>query len=227
MSKIKIFLLEDDQILGEQISFMLEANHFDTTWSHTIDDATKNLRNNQYDISIFDINIGSGSSLELFENFKNESIKKSPTLFLSANGTDENVIKALELGANDFIHKPINEKELLLRINTHIRVLNIKSQLEFAHLYLDPEQKMVNYSGTQVSFSATQIMILKLLFINSNKIIKRESILTEINDKGDIDQRTLDSHISQIRKKFREKQIRHVSIESVYKIGYRFTNNED
>lgn len=221
-----ILLLEDDLLIGEQIEFTLRANNLDVLWVKTIFECETLLDSNNPDLIIFDVNIGTDSSLNLLKSLNEKNILY-PTIFLSANGSDENIIKALELGANDFIHKPINNKELILRIKTHLRLLNLKPENSFEDVILDLSQATLKYQNIIISLNNRQKEIMQLFFKNTNKIIKRADLYNHLKENEEFDIRTIDSHVSQIRRKLRENRIRHISIESIYRIGYRLSSNDD
>jgi DNA-binding response OmpR family regulator len=234
MNKADILLLEDDPIIGEQIKFTLTMNDLNVRWVKTIEDCKSELEKQTPNLAIFDVNIGNESSLDLLKTIQTNK-SSLPTVFLSANGSEENVIKALELGANDFIHKPINNKELILRVKTHLRLLggvetaSPDSNLIFEGITLNPTDKCLTYEEIQINLNQRQTELLILFYEYANKVLKREQILQLLIDSGesDIDKRTVDAHISQIRAKLRKSGIRHISIESVYRIGYRLSSHDD
>jgi two-component system phosphate regulon response regulator OmpR len=226
MSDKTILLLEDDPIIGEQIVFSIEAQDLEVHWSTSIAQCREYLSGHKPGLAIFDINLEDGNSLDLLEDLRRNGVMV-PTIFLSAMGMPENIVRAFEAGANDFINKPIENRELMLRIRAHLRLLDVSGGLCFEGVSLNVDAGAVSYRGTEVRLNARQCAILAYLFENPQKVVRRERLLKRLRKSGAIDERTVDSHISQIRRRFRAHGIRHISIESVYRVGYRLTNHED
>ena len=211
----KILLLEDDPLLGDQICFTLKANSYQVTWSQDIAHCKECLQDSQYDIAIFDVDIRGENSIDFFIQQRHTGYQ-TPTLFLSANGTQENVRRVLEAEGNDFIHKPIDNYELLLRIKAHLRLLGVKPSFRFANAILDINENIINEDNKKVSLSDRQMEILTWFFKHPEQTIQRQSLLANLSNGDADDERTLDSHISQIRRKMRDKKIISFNIQSVY-----------
>lgn len=226
MKGVHIFVLEDDPLVGEQVVYTLEAEGFEVTWSKSIEETIESFHSKSFDLGIFDVNIGQDNSISFFSQLKKDNFEM-PVIFLSANGSTENVVAALKLGANDFIHKPIDNAELIARIGVHLRLLKIENRMIFEGVELNESENSVLYDGKLVSINSRQTSILKLFFERRNELVTREDLVSLFELESDFDVRTIDSHISQLRKKLREKEIRHISISSVYGAGYRLSAEKD
>jgi len=222
----KILFLEDDPLVGEQICFTLRANEYQVEWSKSIAHCEALLRTSTYDIAIFDVDIQGSNSIDFFVRQRLDGYQ-IPTLFLSANGTRDNVHRVLEAGGNDFIHKPIDNYELLLRLKAHLRLLGVQPSFKFAKAQLDTGENLLIEEDRKTSLSDRQMEIMAWFFKHPEQTVQRDGLLSALSDSDAEDHRTLDSHISQIRRKMRDKKIVSFNIQAVYGVGYRLSLLED
>ena len=168
------------------------------------------------DLIILDITLPDGNGFDLY----NHEIKqrKIPTIFLTAKDDEDDIVKGLECGADDYITKPFRTRELIARINkiTLTEKKNLKIRIKDIEFDLD---KMVVYKDSkEVSLTSLELKILQLLFTNLNKVVKRDEILDKIWEwtGNDVNDNTVTVYLKRIREKL-DSDI----IKTIKGIGYR------
>lgn len=213
---MKILLIEDDETIAKGLSYMLEHNKFDMHHTTNGKDAVDYLKIEKVDLIILDITLPDCNGFTLYEN----EIKKFniPTIFLTAKDEENDIVKGLELGAEDYITKPFLTKELLARINkiisrqkkTNIKIIkDIKFDLD----------KMLVYKGDKpIILTSLELKILQLLFMNMNKVVTRNEILDKIWEwtGNDVNDNTITVYLKRIREKLGTE-----CITTIKGIGYR------
>jgi len=227
----KILLVDDEVDILEFLKYNLEQEDFDVLVSTNGKDALKKILQNP-DLIVLDIMMPEMDGFELYQQIKSD--KKSqdiPIIFLTAKSGETDEIKGLDLGANDYIQKPISPKKLIARIKSNLRkspLLEKKTrealQVKIGPLEIDVEKFAIKIDNKLKFFPRKEFQLLFFLASNPGKVMKRETLLKEIwgNDVYVID-RTIDVHI----RKLREKLGKHSEIiETIKGVGYRFKHNE-
>jgi len=227
----KILLVDDEVDILEFLKYNLEQEDFDVLVSTNGKDALKMILQNP-DLIVLDIMMPEMDGFELYQQIKSD--KKSqdiPIIFLTAKSGETDEIKGLDLGANDYIQKPISPKKLIARIKSNLRkspLLEKKTrealQVKIGPLEIDVEKFAIKIDNKLKFFPRKEFQLLFFLASNPGKVMKRETLLKEIwgNDVYVID-RTIDVHI----RKLREKLGKHSEIiETIKGVGYRFKHSE-
>lgn len=227
----KILLVDDEVDILEFLKYNLEQEDFDVLVSTNGKDALKMILQNP-DLIVLDIMMPGMDGFELYQQIKSD--KKSqdiPIIFLTAKSGETDEIKGLDLGANDYIQKPISPKKLIARIKSNLRkspLLEKKTrealQVKIGPLEIDVEKFAIKIDNKLKFFPRKEFQLLFFLASNPGKVMKRETLLKEIwgNDVYVID-RTIDVHI----RKLREKLGKHSEIiETIKGVGYRFKHSE-
>ena len=212
---MKILLIEDNEMVAKGLIYSLSQKEFKVTHKINIKETITFLENNKVDLIILDVSLPDGNGFELYE--KEIKSKKIPTIFLTAKDDENDIVKGLELGAEDYITKPFSTKELIARINRILRkeknnIIKVKN-IEFD---LD---KMVAYKdGQEVQLTSLELKILSLLFSSINKVVSRNYIIDKIWEwtGNDVNDNTITVYLKRIREKL-ETDI----IVTVKGIGYR------
>jgi two-component system alkaline phosphatase synthesis response regulator PhoP len=195
-------------------------------------DAIELLEDQKPDLILLDIMMPEMDGFELYHQIKeHKGFKDIPIIFLTAKSGETDEIKGLDLGASDYIQKPISPKKLIARIKSNLRKSaqtekNFKElkNLKIGTLEIDVEKVEVKVDSKKKFFPRKEFQLLYFLAQNTGKVINRETLLKEIwgNDVYVID-RTIDVHI----RKIREKLGKHSElIETIKGVGYRFKHNE-
>jgi len=227
----KILLVDDEVDILEFLKYNLEQDNFEVLVSSNGKDALKKISQNP-DLIVLDIMMPEMDGFEVYEQIKkNKEYQDIPIIFLTAKSGETDEIKGLDLGASDYIQKPISPKKLIARIKSNLRktpAIEKKSKgsdhLKIGPLEIDVEKFTVKIDNRQKFFPRKEFQLLFYLASNPGKVINRETLLKDIwgNDVYVID-RTIDVHI----RKIREKLGKHSElIETIKGVGYRFKHNE-
>ena len=227
----KILLVDDEADILEFLKYNLEQDNFEVLVSSNGKDALKKITHNP-DLIVLDIMMPEMDGFELYQQIKaNKEYQDIPIIFLTAKSGETDEIKGLDLGASDYIQKPISPKKLIARIKSNLRKSDQTEKkskkfenLKIGALEIDVEKFEVKVDSKKKFFPRKEFQLLYFLAQNPGKVINRETLLKEIwgNDVYVID-RTIDVHI----RKIREKLGKHSElIETIKGVGYRFKHNE-
>jgi two-component system alkaline phosphatase synthesis response regulator PhoP len=227
----KILLVDDEVDILEFLKYNLEQDNFEVLVSNNGKDALKKITQNP-DLIVLDIMMPEMDGFELYQQIKKNKVYQDiPIIFLTAKSGETDEIKGLDLGASDYIQKPISPKKLIARIKSNLRKTSQDDKkaksieiLKIGPLAIDVEKFVVKVDNKEKFFPRKEFQLLHFLAQNPGKVINRETLLKEIwgNDVYVID-RTIDVHI----RKIREKLGKHSElIETIKGVGYRFKHNE-
>lgn len=218
----KVLLIEDDLQMQKFIIEYLEDYNFECFAFAHPKDALENFKNNNdYSIIILDLMLPDMDGFDLFKKLK--QIQDIPIIISSARGDIGNKIHGFELGADDYLAKPYEPRELVLRIE-HILKRNISSKITISDFEIDKENRIVVLDNYSIEFTKIEFEIFIFLIENLNKISSREQILNATSLDENTKNRTIDMHISNIRYKIGDDSKNPKYIKSVWGIGYKFTS---
>ena len=216
----KVLIVEDDTQIAKSLSMNLKLSGFEVAHAETVTDAWKKISNFEYDILLLDVNLPDGTGFDLCKKVR-QANKTVPILFLSAHTDEENVVRAMNLGAEDYIRKPFGTEELKARMARVLKIPASKRNLLVAGpLEIDLGKRLASINGDALTLSRKEFELLIILAKRAGDVVSRESILTQLDGNSDIFDRTIDSHISHLRSRIKEKN-ETVKIVPVYGIGYR------
>ncbi len=215
----KILIVEDDVSIHNVIEELLKKENYATYNAYSGTEALLLLEKEKYDLILLDLMLPAISGEEIIEK-----IKDTPIIVLSAKISSEDKVNCLLSGANDYITKPFNSKELLARIEVQLRVRNkpsITETLKYKDLELLNDNHTLLIGGDKVNLTKTEYAILKHLLLNLNQVITKNKLLDLISvDTEDCDENSLRVHISNLRKKIRD-YTEDEYIESIWGIGFK------
>lgn len=219
MSMTRILLVEDDTTISHMLSAYIEREGFIIDVAHDGNQAIE-LFELQPDLVILDINLPGRSGFELISIFRAKS--QSPILMLSARSSEDDKVHCLELGADDYIPKPFSARELVARMHRHLKrsvpQKSVTSELRMGQVVIMPAQLRVELSGEEVKLTKTEFEILIHLFQHAGEVVERTTLMKEIiGYERYLSDRTIDTHIKNLRKKFEGELV----IETLRAIGYR------
>lgn len=217
----KVLLIEDDLQMQEFIIEYLKDYNFDCKAFAHPKDALEELKNqSDYLIIILDLMLPDMDGFDLFKKLK--QIKKDiPIIISSARGDIGNKIHGFELGADDYLAKPYEPRELVLRIE-HILKKTLSSKIIISDFSIDKENHTVSLENFSIDFTKIEFEIFIFLIDNLNKVSSREQILHATSLDENTKNRTIDMHISNIRYKIGDDSKNPKYIKSVWGIGYKF-----
>jgi two-component system alkaline phosphatase synthesis response regulator PhoP len=231
----RILLVEDEVNLQHAIKLNLELEGHQVQVSGTGTDAIKRFREQKFDLVVLDIMLPEMDGLMVCENIRMYD-QQIPVLFLSAKNTPTDRINGLKKGADDYLTKPFELEELILRITKLIeRSKQIKSSNEnkvpklfhFGNNWINFENHEASGINGKFELTKKEIMLMRLLIENKEQVVSREHILKVVWDYTVIpNTRTIDNFILALRKYFEEDPKNPTFIQSARGIGYRFSSND-
>jgi two-component system phosphate regulon response regulator OmpR len=214
-----ILLVEDDESLQQLIEKLLKNNNYIVSKANNIDEAQKLVKLFIFDLIILDVMLPDSTGLEFYKDSIKDRIN-TPVIFLSALSDVDDRISGLELGADDYIGKPFDSRELILKIKKNISkkqsldVVNLGENTEF-----DLKKEQLLHKNVKVNLSSNEVKILKLLINNSHQYLTRDLLNTELG--LDFLSRSGDMQISRLRLKLKKECDIEDLIRSVHGKGYK------
>lgn len=227
MSNLNILVVEDEDAIREMLVMVLEHAQLNVIAVASAEQARAMLADNQVDLIVLDWMLPGISGVELARRLKNEpSYKDLPIILLTARGEEEDKIRGLEIGADDYVTKPFSPKELIARIKAVMRrsgKLTEFGQLSIGDVTLDAEQHRLTIAGHSLEVSPTEFRLMQFFMTNPDKVYSRTHLLDQVWGRSVyIEERTVDVHIRRLRKILAEYQ-REELIQTVRGFGYRFS----
>ncbi len=220
----KILVVEDDIIICGGVKIFLESKGYKADCAYSLAEAEAAL-SGSYNLIILDINLPDGNGLDLCNKIHKE--RQIPVIFLSADDTDEDMIKGFKAGCDDYIAKPFSTELLNQRIMAVLRrsVQNTDNDLfQYKDMSVDFRKMQVYISNELVKLSVTEYKLLELLIKNMGQVLTRETIIERIwdCDENFIDGNTLNVHIRRLRQKLEPDDKNPQYIRTVFGIGYTY-----
>lgn len=231
-----IALVDDDRNILTTVSIGLQAEGFATRLYTDGATALKALLENPPDLAIFDIKMPRMDGFELLQRLREKS--QLPVIFLTSKDEELDEAHGLALGADDYIAKPFSQRLLVARIRAILRrteIVHSDPQEESAggmpepirrgRLVMDPARHQVIWDDKPVSLTVTEFLILEALAIRPGVVKSRNQLMdAAYSDDVFVDDRTIDSHIKRLRRKFRAVDSNFSGIDTLYGAGYSFTD---
>lgn len=222
----KILIIEDDKNINEMVSSFLRQNGFDTVSALNGLSASSLLKKQDYSLVLTDLMLPDRSGEELIAELR--SYSDIPVIVLSAKSMLETRLEVLRLGADDYILKPFDLNEVLVRIQVVLRrsaAQQTGEVLSCGELRLSPSEHTVTYCGEKIPLTAKELMLLQLLMEYPAKVFSKANLYESVwNEDYFIEDNTINVHVSNLRSKLK-KATGFDYIETVWGIGYRFKEN--
>ena len=213
---MQILLVEDNKLIAKGLKYSLEQNKFNVIHTTTVKETLSIIDKFDIDIVILDISLPDGNGFELYESkIKGKNI---PTIFLTARDDENDIVKGLEIGAEDYITKPFSTKELIARINKIMLRQKKNTIITIKDINFDMDKMVVYKNKEIIELTSLELKILHLLFLNLNKVVTRNEIIDKIWEwtGNDINDNTVTVYLKRIREKIKTN-----IIITVKGIGYR------
>ena len=216
MNLKKILLVEDSISIIDGLVFSFKEAGYVIEYVTSIKDVKKYLDENTPKLIILDISLPDGNGFSFYERYVKP--KEIPTIFLTAKDDEKDVVKGLEMGADDYVTKPFSSKELIARVNKVILRNEKKSKITVKNITLDIDKMEIEKNGEALKLTTLEYNILSMLIISKNKVVKREAILDKIwfLTGNFVDDHSVTVYIKRIKDKLGEN-----IITSVKGIGYK------
>jgi len=215
----KILFLEDDAILAESLVDLLEVEAFDILHVKDGDEALDATYDQSFDIYIFDVNVEKLSGFELLKALR-ESGDTTPAIFLTAMGDVASLSQGFDVGADDYIKKPFDFDELLVRIKAILkkRYNSYTSKIKIQNFVFDTQKNELYQDGEFIPLAPIELKITQILFQNIDQTIPKEELLDRLSEDKEMSEGSLRVHINKLRK------IK-LPITTIKGVGYRLSSS--
>ena len=212
---MKILLVEDNETIAKALKYALEQENYKVTCAENVKETLQSLKE-EIALIILDVSLPDGNGFELYE--KNIKKLNIPTIFLTAKDEENDIIKGLELGAEDYITKPFSAKELMVRMKKILLRQKKNTILKVQDISFDIDKMVVYKNEEKLELTSLELKILHMLFLNMNKVVTRNDIIEKIWEwtGNDLNDNTVTVYLKRIREKLQTDII--ITIKG---IGYR------
>lgn len=226
--KNRIFVVEDDSSIRDMYEMAFDSQEFEVTSFVCAEDMLETLGKSKCDLVLMDLMLPGMDGMEAIQKLKANIIYRDiPVIIVSAKGDEDNKVKGLDIGADDYLAKPFGMHELVARVKANLRKSKINSineqALEYGEISINDKEHIVAVKGNVVALTLKEYNLLKLLMENTDNVVLRDDILAKVWDYDYFGEtRTLDMHIKSLRSKlavFTDKQY----IHTVRGVGYKFS----
>lgn len=217
---MQILLVEDNEMVAKGLIYSLEQKGYKIIHKTNVKSTIEFLEKQKVELTILDISLPDGNGFDLYqEAIKNKGV---PTIFLTAKDEEDDIVKGLELGAEDYITKPFSTKELIARIQKILLRQKKNTIVIVQDIEFDLDKMVVYKNKEEIVFTSLELKILHLLFLNINKVVTRNDIIDKIWEwtGNDVNDNTITVYLKRIREKL-ETDI----IKTIKGIGYRIDTN--
>ena len=227
MPKINILIVEDEAAIRGMLAIVLEQAGFTPIVAGEVEAAQKILSEELPDLIVLDWMLPGISGVEWARRLKKDAFYRDlPIILLTARGEEEDKVKGLEIGADDYLTKPFSPKELVARIRAVLRrsgKLHGASQLTLGELTLDTEQHRLSIGDQQLDVSPTEFRLMQFFMTHPDKVFSRTQLLDQVWGRSVyIEERTVDVHVRRLRK-ILETYGKEELVQTVRGFGYRFS----
>jgi len=230
MTKDTIALVDDDRNILASVTIALEAEGFEVCTYTDGEEALKGLTANPPSLVVLDIKMPRMDGMELLQRLRKTSAL--PVIFLTSKDDESDELLGLRMGADDYITKPFSQKLLIARIHALLRREALRNEphtatpeeiLTRGDLELDSARHACTWKGKPVDLTVTEFLLVKTLAQRPGHVKNRDRLIdAAYGESIYVDDRTVDSHIKRIRRKFREIDPDFAQIETLYGVGYKY-----
>ena len=214
---MNILLIEDNENISDGLKYSLEKEKYHVMVCVSIEDTIKYLeKNNSIDFAVIDVSLPDGNGFDLYQKYIKD--KNIPSIFLTARDSEDDIVKGLELGAEDYMTKPFSTRELLARIKRNIMKKQNNTIITIQDISFDLDKMEVSKNNKVIPLTRLEIKILYLLFTNLGRVVRRDYIIEKIWEwtGNDVNDNTVTVYLKRIREKLDTDII--ITIKG---IGYR------
>ncbi len=224
----KVLIVEDDGVIAESMAAHLRNADFDPVWVPRGLLGLARLRYERPDICVLDLMLPEIDGWELIETVRKEGIA-TPIIVVSARGTEQDRVRALDVGADDYLVKPFAMRELVARVRAVARrtsalpVVEVGEPLEFEELRIDPKVVQAYVDGESAELTPTEFRLLHSLALERGRVVTRDELLQRLwGRRQSYRDRTVDVFVRKLRDKIDRRASVHTFIQTRFGVGYRF-----
>ena len=226
----KVLVVDPEASTRREIRAACEQDGYQVLEADAGAEALRQVETSHPNLILLEVTLPDGSGFDVCRELRKLD-PAVPVIMMSARSDEIDVVVALEIGADDYVNKPLRLRELVARMTAHLRRTRfesaeaMRSRLEFRDLVIDVNERRTYKSGKEVELTHTEFDLLTFLASNAGKVLSREKILNSIwGYEYPIETRVIDVHIRNLRRKIESQPSRPYYILAVPGIGYRFTN---
>lgn len=222
MEKALILIVEDEAPIAEVLQSYLEKEGYATYHMASGAGVQEYLRANPVSLVLLDLMLPDKDGITIVTDVRKES--DIPIIMVTARADEIDRLLGLELGADDYICKPFSPREVVARVKAVLRRFpnNTEGVVSVNGLTINQETYHVDIKGRVLDLTPKELQLLVLLVGNPKKVFTREELLNRCFDELDVNDRVVDSHLKNLRKKLREASAEHNWIKAIYGVGYQF-----
>ncbi len=220
---LRVALLEDDQDQAARMRSWIEgAGHHCMVFSNA-ESFQQEFRKCTIDVIAIDWGLGERSGLEVLRWLRQTAASDIPVIFITARQAEEDIVTALEVGADDYLVKPAREKEVLARLKALARRAQPEAEvLEFPPYRFETGNRQVMFNDEIVRLTEKEYDLALFMFRNRGRVLSRQHLLTTVwGTSAELNTRTVDTHASRLRKKLQLSSSGRWKLTSIYQHGYR------
>ena len=217
---INILLLEDDELFSlSLIDYLEEFADVEITHANTANKMLDLIYENRYDLYLLDINLPDINGLDLLKDIRNAT-DETPSIFLTSYKDKETLIQGFENGADDFLTKPFDMDELILRINSLMKRVKKQNRIVLGDVEFNFDTKEVKKDGESIKFSLKALELFELFYQNNNSIVTKEMIINKLwNTSETYSEGSIRVYVNSIKKLFSQSEL--FTISNIKNIGYK------
>ena len=224
----RVAVVDDDKQIVTLIKDILESEGYDVVSYRDSYTALHQIRSRIPDLVILDVIMPEMNGIELLRSLRQKS--DVPVIFLTGLQEEGEELRGLQAGADDYIHKPFSQRALIERVKSVLRRARASPERETedaiiqrGHLKIDKERYTCTWKGLSIVLTLTEFRLLEALVVRVGAVQTRDALrIVACGDQVYVDERTIDSHMKRLRKKFRAVDEGFDHIEALYGVGYRF-----
>lgn len=222
---IRILVVEDEVAIRDMLSFVLDQHGYESIEAENYQQALSQLQEPYPDLVLLDWMFPGGSGIKLLQYLKQDEIlRQIPVVMLTARGEEEDKVRGLENGADDYVTKPFSPKVLMARLKAVLRRVNptsLDDPLEFGTLKLDPVSHRTTLADIPLEMGPTEFRLLHFFMTHPERVYSREQLLNNVwGTNVYVEDRTVDVHIRRLRKALLDHDF---LVQTVRGAGYRFS----
>ncbi|WP_196140921.1 response regulator [Aliikangiella sp. G2MR2-5] len=217
----RIFIVEDEKEIASVVEMYLNADGFETQVFHEGTNVTEAIKHSRPSVVLLDLMLPQKDGVTICKEVREFS--DVPIIMTTAKVEEVDRLLGLEIGADDYVCKPYSVKELVARVKAVTRRLDNKVSQSSPEMVVNADNHTIQFRGQTISLTTVEFNLFHLLYTNPNRIYSRQQILDQVySDYRVISDRTVDSHIRNLRKKLAELETPEEPVRSIYGAGYKY-----
>jgi len=219
-------LLEDDQDMAALVGQWLEDAGYTVRLYRNVTEYRRRQGGEAVDLLLLDWMLPDGSGIEVIEAIRSSPNSRLPVVFLTARDSEDDIVRGLTSGGDDYVVKPPKRRELIARVNTVLRRhgtdVGMGDTIELAPYSLDGKRRRISVDGREVELTQREFDLASFLFRRQGRIVSRDALLENVwNLSAAVSTRTVDTHVSRLRKKLELSGEHGWRLAAIYQHGYR------